>query len=290
MKKYWTRITIKSDLKQEELLFCVLQEIGITSLEVKSLCPYIIFAYFEGKKDIDLVRNNLIKEIEKYPIDDIEISIDFIEEENWQDNWKQYFKPQYIGENIVVAPPWEDNFRAGLDKIIIEPALCFGTGTHESTKIALMLLEFSFKQTLPKKILDIGCGSGILSIYAALKKVSEIFGIDVDENSPIQAFQNLERNLSRTDINELKIGFEHNDVMNIDGKFDFIIANVISRIQENIQEQIKKLLSGGKSRIILSGILNKQLNKIKSYYIDDFNVINTCTMNEWCGILIQRKR
>ena len=123
----------------------------------------------------------------------LEISVRTVDEEDWANNWKAYFKPINVGERLLVCPSWEEvpegNTRAVLK---IDPGMAFGTGTHHTTRMCLEMLEKSIKQG--DRVADLGCGSGILSIAACLLGASEVDGIDIDPVASRVAVENAELN------------------------------------------------------------------------------------------------
>ena len=162
-------------------------------------------------------------------------------EEDWINNWKKYFKPIPVGNRLLVRPMWEDEYEAG-DRVVLhlEPGLAFGTGTHETTRLCMELLEKYVKPGV--RVLDLGTGSGILGI-AALKLGAEyVFGTDLDEN----AITAVHENLAANDIPEEKFGVIQGNI--IDDKatqdaagyecYDIVVANILADIIIMIQKQV----------------------------------------------------
>ena len=114
-------------------------------------------------------------------------------EEDWINNWKKYFKPIPVGEKLLIRPNWENGYDAqGRTVLHLEPGLAFGTGTHETTRLCMELLEQYVKPGA--SVLDVGCGSGILSVAALLLGAERAVGVDIDELAVKTAVQNAELN------------------------------------------------------------------------------------------------
>lgn len=196
------------------------------------------------------------------PADESEIglSITEIPDEDWSRNWKVHFKPLRVGRRFIVSPTWEE---PGPDPerliIRIDPGRAFGTGHHETTRLCLEWLETCGDVQL-LSLLDIGTGSGILSIGAALLGFRSVLGIDNDPEAVETARENIE-------INRLseRVRTECATPEEISGRFDVIIANIQSvpliRMSEDIASKVR---DGG--RLALSGILEEQADEVSSAY------------------------
>ncbi len=168
---------------------------------------------------------------------------------DWQEEWKKYFKPTAIGERIVIVPSWE-NYEPKEGEITIEldPGMAFGTGTHASTSMCLELLQET--ELAHRSLLDVGCGSGILSIAAAKLGASPITAIDIDPICIRTTAENAKINQVDDRI-EVKTG---DLTLGLEGKYDLIVANLIAEIVVRLTEQIGDFIHPG-TVIITSGIL-----------------------------------
>ena len=118
---------------------------------------------------------------ERYTAEGIPFTIDTADcvMEDWLNNWKKYFKPIPVGQSLLIRPTWEEDYDAGNRKVLhLEPGLAFGTGTHETTRLCMELLEQYIKPNMD--VLDVGCGSGILSVAALLLGANSAVGVDID--------------------------------------------------------------------------------------------------------------
>ena len=142
--------------------------------------------------------NAMLKEMKAADTENVfgRLETDFssIREEDWANNWKQYFKPLKIGNKLLIKPSWEDYKADGDERIILEidPASSFGTGQHHTTRLCLELLENSIEKG--DELLDMGCGSGILSIGAMLLGAENAVAVDIEENAVASAIENAAKN------------------------------------------------------------------------------------------------
>jgi ribosomal protein L11 methyltransferase len=128
----------------------------------------------------------------------LELQFNNVKEEDWANNWKQYFKPLKVGEKLLIKPSWEEyNNIDGRTILEIDPASSFGTGQHNTTKLCLEFLETSLQQG--DRVLDLGCGSGILSIGAMLLGAESITAVDIEDHSVRTAVENAQKNGISTD-------------------------------------------------------------------------------------------
>lgn len=165
---------------------------------------------------------------ERYTAEGIEneIILNQCKNEDWENNWKQYFHPIPIGEKLLIRPTWEDEFEANGRKVLnIEPGLAFGTGTHETTRLCLETLEKHISEG--KTVLDIGCGSGILSIASLLLGAERAVGVDIDALAVKTAIENGEVNNFRQPEYTVLQG---NLTDKVSGKFDIVVANIVADV------------------------------------------------------------
>lgn len=169
---------------------------------------------------------------------------------DWENNWKKYFKPMPVGKRLLIHPVWEEKYEAnGRAVIHLEPGLAFGSGTHDTTRQCLEALE---KYAYPgKTMLDIGCGSGILSVSGLLLGVSSAVGVDIDalavktakENGRTNGFGEPEYTVVQGSLTD-----------KISGKFDIITANIVADIVILLCRDIKQFMNEG-AVFITSGII-----------------------------------
>ncbi len=165
---------------------------------------------------------------ERYSAEGIsnEIILNQCKNEDWENNWKQYFHPIPVGEKILIRPTWEDEYDAGDRKVLnIEPGLAFGTGTHETTRLCLETLEKYIQEGTT--VLDIGCGSGILSLAALLLGAKQVTGVDIDALAVKTAIENGEANGFKAPEYNILQG---NLTDKVQGKFNVVVANIVADV------------------------------------------------------------
>ncbi len=207
----------------------------------------------------------------------IESKIDTLscKEEDWRNNWKQYFYPIPVGEKLLIRPTWRDEYEAGERKVInIDPGLAFGTGNHETTRLCLSELE---KHITPKtKILDVGCGSGILAIAAVLLGAESAFGVDIDPTAVRTAYENASLN-GVSDKCEFVSG---NLTDKVEGTYDVIAANIVADAIILLSKDVKSFMSES-SVYIMSGIIESRLPDVLKALDGHFEVTKTLTDGGW---------
>ena len=193
----------------------------------------------------------------------LEAELSSIREEDWANNWKQYFKPIRIGEKLVIKPSWEEYSDDG-DRIILEidPASSFGTGQHHTTRLCLELLEKSLDRG--DRILDMGCGSGILSIGAMLLGAEDAVAVDIDENAAASAAENAAKNNIPADKYHTYYGNILGDEAladEIDFKYDIITANIVADVLIAMKDYFVRYLRDG-GTLIVSGIIEERMDEV----------------------------
>lgn len=208
-----------------------------------------------------------------------QITVNTVFESDWANAWKQYYKPFKLGKHIVIKPSWEDYNGEPEDIIIeIDPGMAFGTGTHETTKMCVELLE---KYAGPEKtVFDIGCGSGILSIAASKLGASHVTGIDIDNVAVEVSRENVK--ISGADNVEIVNG---NLLDSISGKADIITANIIADAIIDLSGIITRYLAAG-GIFISSGIIKDRSNDVRIALINSgMRIQETIEMGEWVAFV-----
>ena len=211
----------------------------------------------------------------------IEFSIETmsIKEQDWANNWKQYFKPLEIGKKLAIVPSWEEYDNKDNRLILnLDPSSAFGTGTHETTKLCLEVLENTVYKG--SKVLDVGCGSGILSVASGLLGAGSVTGVDIDPLAVKVAISNgLINNMDKPFFNMMSGNLTENILKN--EKFDIIAANIVADVIIILLDSIKNHMTS-ESVIILSGIIDirqdEVINELKN---KGFKVTNRYEEKNW---------
>lgn len=205
--------------------------------------------------------------------------------EEWENNWKQYFHTMEIGDRLVIKPKWEDYDNQGGRKVLsIEPGLAFGSGTHETTRLCLETLEPYI--TPDTTVLDIGCGSGILSIAALLLGAKRARGVDIDPLAVKTARENgLENGFSAPQY-EVLCG---NLATDVKGKFDVVVANIVADVIILFCKDVGRFLNDG-GVFITSGIIDtREQDVLDAFRQYGFTVTARHTKNGWVCFTCERK-
>jgi len=181
-----------------------------------------------------------------------------IADQNWMEAWKQHYKPIPIGQRLLILPAWMESPEPDRIAIKIEPGMAFGTGTHPTTQLCLALMEESLDLT-GYRVIDVGCGSGILSIAAIKLGASKALGVDIDEESITKSRENANINEVR---DEFILGLGSVQEI-LDGKFEFkkaplVVANILASVIVRLFDVGLADLIEENGTIILSGILQEQ--------------------------------
>ena len=185
-----------------------------------------------------------------------------VADEDWENNWKQFYKPMEIGSRLLVVPEWEEAADPTRVKLVLNPGLTFGTGSHDTTQLCMMALEDAVKPG--DKLLDMGTGSGILAIAAAMLGADVQTIVDIDENCLKTAHENAEKN--HVEIGRGLCGDALRDpklAEDIGGGYDVIVANIVADVIIGMSPMFAdKLVKGG--TLICSGILNERAEEVRA--------------------------
>ncbi len=209
-----------------------------------------------------------------------------VREEDWANNWKQYFKPLSVGEKLVIKPSWEEYNKTD-DRIILEidPASSFGTGQHNTTQLCLELIEKNLNNG--DRLLDLGCGSGILSIASILLGAEEVTAVDIDQNSVKIAKENAEKNNIAAEKYTAYCGNVIDDnelVEKIGGGYDVIAANIVADVLIAMSPLFEKFVKKG-GTLILSGIISERCHEvIDAVKAKGYTLVEQREENDWVAL------
>ena len=212
------------------------------------------------------------------------VSLGQVNEEDWANEWKKYYKPTKIGEKLVVKPTWEDYEVQSGDLVIeLDPGMAFGTGTHETTTMCMRELEKYV--TEDSKVFDIGCGSGILAIAAAKLGAKDVIAVDLDEVAVKVAAENVAHNHVQDSVKVL-----HGNLIDVvSDKADVVVANIIADIIKILAKDVHSCMKED-AVFISSGIIHAKVDEVKESLIENgFEIMEVKTLGEWNAIVAKLK-
>ncbi|KAA0836608.1 50S ribosomal protein L11 methyltransferase [Bacillus paralicheniformis] len=220
--------------------------------------------------DIDLGRNK--------------ITISEVNEEEWATAWKKYYHPVKISEKFTIVPTWEEYTPVHTDELIIEmdPGMAFGTGTHPTTVLCIQALERYVKEG--DSVVDVGTGTGILSIASAMLRAKQVEGYDLDPVAVESARLNSKLNKVSDHI-EIK---QNNLLDGVEGEKDVIVANILAEVILRFTDQAYSLLKDG-GYFITSGIIQQKKQEVKDALVKEgFTIVEVLSMEDWVSIIAKK--
>lgn len=320
----WTEVNIYTATPAIDLLCSKLEDIGIKGFAIRdaedfneflenkngqwdyidddlmglSQCETCITVYLPDNnqgKDMLLAVRSMLAEVKSADTDNsygrLVAELSSIREEDWANNWKQYFKPLKVGEKLIIKPSWEECTDTGNRKILeIDPASSFGTGQHHTTRLCLELLEKSLSQG--DRILDMGCGSGILSIGAMLLGAENAVAVDIDENAAATAAENAAKNNIPAEKYTTYFGNILNDTIlagKIDSQYDIITANIVADVLIAMKDHFVRYIRKN-GILIVSGIITERMDEvIDAISSVGFEMLEVNTKEGWAAVKFIKK-
>ena len=309
----WIRFTLDTHTDAVDMLSYMLDEIGVEGIEIEDHVPLSeedkkkmfvdilpdpedndgtakVHFYMEPEncnpEKIMMQVQDIFQEVKQFcNIGKGTVSLSETEDKDWINNWKTFFKPFRAADNIVIKPTWETYEKENEDDILIEidPGNAFGTGSHETTKLCIQALDKYVKKG--DSVLDVGCGSGILSIAALKLGAAHATAIDIDEVAVKVAAENMEVNhipasqytlfdgdLITNSFLKVKAGTNH----------DIVVANILADVIIPLTGVIRPHLKKG-GLYITSGIINTKEEEVREALIaNGFEILGVEYMKEWC--------
>ena len=295
--KDWYKLTFQIESDSEEIIIWKLNELGIFSfsfeylIKTKNKKEVNIWLPIDewdenSKSDLERIISKLLNIIESK---DRFFDWSIIKEEDWLTSWKKYWAPELVGKHFLILPCWINLDEKFKDKQIIkiDPGAAFGTGSHPSTYLCLEKMENIFFSN--KRVLDIGSGSGILSIAARLLGAKEVCAVDNDYLAINSTNSNFQLNFGNlNNLNTYLGSFNEVILKNQLKQFDFVLCNILAEVIKEMIPNIYKCLSNN-GEVIFSGILNSQKDEIIKILIqNDLKLLDVSTRKDWACISAQK--
>ncbi len=317
----WIRVTIYTSPDGIEAVTGRLYRLGITGLEIEDEKDFKDFLE-NNKQYWDYVDEELLKEkhketcVKAYVSDDVngrelllaiegsmrelkasdengefgtlKVEADGINTEDWANNWKQYFHPMEVGEKLLIKPMWEDLDKP-TDRLVfnINPGMSFGTGSHYTTQLCIEAIEKYIKPG--DKMLDLGCGSGILSIISLMLGASEAVAVDIDPNAADTAYENADMN--DIDKSHYKV-LTGNVVTDPDiqeeiskNRYEVVAANIVADVIIGLAPKAREYMKEG-GVFITSGIISDREEDVKNALSENgFEIVSVQRRKDWVSIV-----
>ncbi len=331
----WKKLRLETTTAALDYLGAVAMELGLEGFEIEDNVPltqeekekmfidilpelpedkgiaYVSF-YVEPDTDEKELEDQLRSSIEDYAelcdFGTMKLEVSLEDDNNWINNWKEFFKPFRIDESIVIKPTWEeyvpdDAASSKKDEIVIEidPGTAFGTGAHETTKLCILALKKYMKNG--ERVLDLGCGSGILSIAAMKLGADSAFGVDIDEIAVDTSVENSSVNkIPAARCEKVRIPgsgelmFIKGNVLSDAGlcedlagfEADTVVANILADVIIPLSGKVGAFMKKG-GLFISSGIINTKEEAVKEAILENgFEIVEILHMNDWVSIVARK--
>lgn len=332
----WTKLTIDTTVEAVDLLSAFLDEKGVEGVMIEDHVPLTeedkaamfvdiplvdgeddgtakVSCYIDESFNIETLRADIAAELTRLeafiPVGSKNISLSNTEDKDWMNNWKQFFHPIRLYDNIVIKPTWETLESVAPEDMVIEidPGIAFGTGSHETTKLCIGQLKKYLKPG--ETVFDVGCGSGILSMIASKLGAGFVHGMDIDALAVRASEENAKLNHLEADKIKFSCGnlLEDNYIgkgttfqlerssiketqhIEADMQYDIVVANILADVIVPLSGVISPYLKKG-GYFITSGILDvKEADVRNAMLANDFEIVDVVSMNDWVSVVGRRK-
>ena len=315
MNTEWIKVSVETTSEGIEPLYGMLLSMGIEGAEIedeadfenflennKRYWDYVDEALLEAKKGptrvsvylrddengretLLLLRENLRRiGSEDASLGTLEVTLDSIDEHDWFEKWKQYYKPFTVGKHITVVPAWTPYAGDGV-VLRINPGMLFGTGSHNTTRLCIEMLEEIVQEG--DRVFDVGCGSGILSILSLLLGASHATAVDIDAAAPRIAYENAALSGITPENYTVKCGNVLEETVT-EETFRVVVANIVADVIIPLSAKVNRYLEKD-GLFLCSGIINDRLDDVRDALTENgFTVLDKRQDGEWWAILSKR--
>jgi ribosomal protein L11 methyltransferase len=297
MSTSWWEIKVLCDPRLEDSVFWRLQNCGFsgTATEVKGellfLRAYIAQSQIEPM-DLAAIAKWLKQDAQSLDLPIPLIAWELIPEQDWQHTWKESWSPREIGDRLIIYPAWIDPPNQSERMIIrLDPGMAFGTGEHPTTQLCLESLEMHFytPPTTEQVVVDIGCGSGILSLAAVMLGATKVYGVEIDPLAMKSALENRELNhISPEQFSLIQGSIPELSTELNSQKVDGIVCNILAEVIIDLMPQITQLAHSS-TWAILSGLVLEQIQPVVNV-IEEYNwsLSTIWKRGEWCCLNLRK--
>ncbi len=302
----WIEVSLQADGEAAEAIADLLQQYGYQGVAIEQLGiegdaweeqlttlpkAFMVRAYLPANAEAPSLQHRLESGLGHLRMIDPRIparpDYQTVQDEDWAEAWKAHYRPLHIGEHLYVRPAWaEESPGPGDVEIVLDPGMAFGTGTHPSTQLCLIALEAG--RPVPPRVLDLGCGSGILAIAAAKLGAVDIWAVDTDELAVKSTVENAALN-NVSDLLTIRQG-SLADLLSQTDSFDLILVNILAKvIIPMCQAGLASLVKPG-GVAIFSGLIEEQADEVEAALRDAGLIpFQRLTIGDWIGIQARRE-
>ncbi len=328
----WTKLTIDTTVEAVDLMSAFLDELGVEGIMIEDHVPLTeeekaamfvdiplvageddgsarISCYIDDSFNIESLKADIASELTRLeafiPVGSKTITLSETEDKDWMNNWKQFFHPVRLYDDIVIKPTWEqlEDQRPGDMVIEIDPGIAFGTGSHETTRLCIGQIKKYLKPG--DTVFDVGCGSGILSIISAKLGAGFVHGMDIDEIAVRASEENAELNHMDTKQIRFSCGnlladnyigkgttfeldrsaIKETQHIEADMQYDIVVANILADVIVPLCSVIGPFLKKG-GYFITSGILDSKEEDVRQAMLGNgFKIVDVVHMNDWVSVI-----
>jgi len=316
----WRKVSLKTTTAAVDLISCLFDELGFEGIQIEDHVPLseeekksmyidivpdlgpddgvaVISSYVDMDRDVEEMKASINEGLDELALfvdlGERTLTLDVTNDEDWINNWKAYFKPFRVTDDIVIKPTWETLEDVKEDDIVVEidPGTAFGTGSHETTKLVIQGMEEYI--TDKTELLDIGCGSGILSIIGLKIGAHHAVATDIDPQAVLVTKENFEVNGIKDNQYEVYEGnlIDDEALQNTVGlgKYDVVVANILADVIIPLSSVVEKFMKKD-GVFISSGIIDMKKEEVREALLKNgFDIVKVTEMGDWVSFVCKCK-